>query len=177
MRVMVGAQTILALALCACSGVDASKYDHVKGPAFGDDESGDDFRPVSSVIERRCGTLDCHGSEARPLRIYSQFGLRKHIDKNPDAGQYFPGGLDATTPDELLDNYRSMIGLEPEKLDLVVAKKAKVETLTLVRKPRLAEKHKGGLVWNKGDDGDVCLVNWLTGVADTSTCTAELMHP
>lgn len=161
--------------LVACSSVDTSTYDHLKGPAFGTE--GDDFRPVSSVIERRCGTLDCHGSLARPMRIYSQFGLRKHIDKNPDAGEYYPGGLEATTLDELTDNYDSMCGLEPEKLNLVVSKKAAVDTLTLVRKPRLAEKHKGGLVWNKGDDGDACVINWLTGTGDTSPCAEELMHP
>lgn len=160
--------------VAACSGFDASAYSDVKGPGFG--TQGADFRPVSAVIERRCGTLDCHGAVARPLRIEGQYGLRKHVDHN-DAGGDYPGGLEPTTLDELTDDYRSMSGLEPEKLDLVVAKKAPPETLTLVRKPRLAEKHKGGLVWNKGDDGDACLVNWLTGVKDTSPCAAELLHP
>ena len=160
--------------LVACSSIDPSAQTHVVGPAFGD--SGASFRPVSAVIERRCGTLDCHGSIVRPLRILGQYGLRLPTAA-PDAGGDFPGGGLPTTTGELTSNYQSMCGLEPEKLDLVVAKQAAPETLTLVRKPRLAEKHKGGLVWNKGDDGDVCLVNWLTGVADTSTCTTELMHP
>jgi len=160
--------------LAACSGFDPTAKTHVQGPAFGD--LGASFRPVSAVIERRCGTLDCHGSIVRPLRVFGQYGLRLPAT-GADAGGDFPGGLLPTTTEELTSNYQSMCGLEPEKLDLVVAKQAAPETLTLVRKPRLAEKHKGGLVWNKGDDGDVCLVNWLTGVADTSTCTTELMHP
>jgi len=59
----------------------------------------------------------------------------------------------------------------------VVAKKGAPGDLTLVKKPRLLEKHKGGLVWNKGDDGDTCVINWLTGSTDTSPCDQELLHP
>jgi hypothetical protein len=70
-----------------------------------------------------------------------------------------------------------MAALEPEIFDLVVAGKDQPEALTLVRKPRLLEKHKGGLVWNKGDTGDKCVINWLTGVMDTTPCATELMHP
>lgn len=158
--------------LAACSSFDSSAQTTVKGPAFGD--QGADFRPVSAVIERRCGTLDCHGSLARPMRIFGQYGLR---ESPSDAGGDYPGGLLPTTVEELTSNFRSMCGLEPEKLDLVVSKRADPSTLTLVRKPRLAEKHKGGLVWNKGDDGDQCLVGWLTGETDTSPCATELLHP
>ena len=31
---------------------------------------------VSKFLERRCGTLDCHGQGGRPLRLYSGRGLR-----------------------------------------------------------------------------------------------------
>jgi hypothetical protein len=167
-------KSLLALLplLAACSSIDPTATEHVKGAAFGD--NGDAFRPISAVVERRCGTLDCHGAAARPMRIYGQYGLRKPMG-GPDAG-YYPGGLAPTTEDELLDNWQSMCGLEPEILNRVVAKKAEPESLTLVKKPRLLEKHKGGLVWNKGDDGDACLINWLTGVDDTSPCETELLH-
>jgi hypothetical protein len=171
-RVISFAATLL---LAACSSVDDSATVTVKGPPFGAD--GADFRPVSAVIERRCGTLDCHGAIPRPLRIYGQYGLRLHDGGNPDAGEYYPGGLDPTSLEELTENYRSMTGLEPEKLNLVVKKKEPPETLTLVRKPRLAEKHKGGLVWNKGDDGDACLVGWLLDGDYDAVCQKELMHP
>ncbi len=159
--------------LAACSAVDPAAITTLKGPPFGD--QGTDFRPISAVVERRCGTLDCHGQVSRPLRIYGQYGLRAPVT-TPPAG-YYPGGLAATTVDELTDNYDSMCGLEPEIMNLVVAKKDPPEALTLVRKPRLMEKHKGGLVWNKGDDGDTCVINWLTGVMDTSPCADELLHP
>lgn len=167
-RILMASLTLLT----ACSSVDPEAYTAAKGPAFG--SQGDDFRPISAVIERRCGTIDCHGNDARPMRIYGQYGTRKPIDNPPDG--YYPGGLAPTSTDELTDNYRSMCGLEPEILDLVVAKKDEPEALTLVKKPRLLEKHKGGLVWNKGDDGDACLINWLTGKDDTSPCATELLH-
>lgn len=160
------------LLVAACSSVDPNAYTSVKGPAFGD--QGAAFRPVSAVVERRCGTLDCHGTLARPLRIYGQYGLRK--PGGGDAGDY-PGGLTPTTTAELVDNYQSMAGLEPELFNLVVSGKDQPETLTLVRKPRLLEKHKGGLVWNKGDTGDKCVIDWLTGIKDTTPCATELMHP
>jgi len=159
--------------LAACSSVDPTAYTSVKGLAFG--AQGADFRPISAVVERRCSTLDCHGAIARPLRIYGQYGLRKPGGSG-DAGDY-PGGLTPTTAAELTDNYQSMAGLEPEIFDQVVAKKDVPEALTLVRKPRLLEKHKGGLVWNKGDTGDKCVINWLTGSSDITPCATELMHP
>ncbi len=174
---------LLALAaplVAACSSPDATAVTKVEGPVFGD--QGTTFRPVSAVIERRCGTLDCHGSVVRPLLIYGQYGLRLAGGGPIDAGDY-PGGLTQTTVAELTSNYQSMCGLEPELTNLVVEKKDQPESLTLVRKPRLLEKHKGGLVWNKGDPGDTCLVDWLTGVKDssgnldTSSCAAEIMHP
>jgi hypothetical protein len=156
--------------LAACSSVDPTATVTIKGPP-----DGEAFRPISAVVERRCGTLDCHGKVERPLRIYGQYGLRRPEDA-AEAGAY-PGSLQPTTSAELKDNYESMCGLEPEILDRVVAKKGQPEDLTLVRKPRLLEKHKGGLVWNKGDDGDTCVINWLTGVDDTSPCSTELLHP
>lgn len=158
--------------ITACSSVDPGAVTTAVGPAFGAD--GDDFRPISAVVERRCGTIDCHGNAARPMRIYGQYGLRKPIDDPPDG--YYPGGLAPTSADELRDNYRSMCGLEPEILARVMAKDDEPEALTMVKKPRLLEKHKGGLVWNKGDDGDACVINWLTGVDDTSPCDQELLH-
>ena len=45
---------------------------------------------VSAYMERRCGTLDCHGSAQIPMRIYGQLGRRK-----PDEGN-IPGGAITT---------------------------------------------------------------------------------
>ena len=74
-----------------------------------------EFAQVSPVFERRCGTLDCHGQVGRPLRIYSGLGLRLPNDAGDTPGN------GATTPDEITNNYRAVIGLEPEEMSRVVA--------------------------------------------------------
>lgn len=161
-----------------CSSVDPAAVITVDGPAFG--AQGSSFRPISSVVERRCGTLDCHGSTYRPLKVYGQIGLRRPEEKDSknvkSFKDYYSGGPEATTEAELFDNYTSLCGLEPEILSAVVAGKDLPDSLTLVRKPRLREKHKGGLIWNQSDPGDLCLINWLTGIDDTAPCDQELSH-
>jgi hypothetical protein len=168
--------------LPACSGIPSvNDYETINGPPFG--SQGITFQPVSRVMEARCGTLDCHGQMSRPLRIFGQQGLRMPV-KNPQPG-YTTAGTVGTTPDELLSNYAAMVGLEPEKMEKVADGQATPDTLTLVRKPRLTEKHKGGKIWSMGDNGDACLVKWLTDVTvpdvkpkqlDTSDCDKELLH-
>lgn len=168
-------------ALIAGAGcVDVSGVTQVECPPG----SRADFELVSAVVEKRCGSLDCHGSEFRPLRIYGKFGLRRPEPVPQDAGdetfvyeEYFPGGDQPTTDAELEANLRSICGLEPELMKQVVSKEADPEVLSFIRKPRLREKHKGGLIWYKGDTGDQCLTNWLTGGVDRSKCTEELNHP
>lgn len=174
-----------ALALVAglvnCSGIDAD------APVVATCPPADsaNFKNVSSVLERRCGTLDCHGSTYRPLRIYGQYALRR--PEAPDStnlapGQYasyYPGGIPTTTK-EMEDNGRSICGLEPEKTAMVLAHEAEPDTLTIVRKARLQEKHKGGIIWAEGEYGDQCLLNWLNGpkenatVVDQAPCVKEL---
>jgi hypothetical protein len=160
-----------------CAGIEPDAVQEIAAPPFEENA----FRDVSNVLEQRCGTLDCHGAMARPFRIYGQPGLRRYEPEGSenveDYSQYYSGGLQATTGAELRDNYRSLCGLEPELLEQVFAKKADPQVLTLVRKARLLEKHKGGLLWNKGEPGDVCLTNWLTGNIDTAQCDVELSHP
>jgi hypothetical protein len=139
------------------------------------------FRSFSAVMERRCATLDCHGHASRPLRIYGQYGLRRpEAEGSPNVenyAEYYSGGKEPTTLAELEDNYRSICALEPELVAQVYAKKASPDVLTIVRKARLREKHKGGLLWNKGEPGDVCMTNWLTGSTDMAQCEVELSHP
>jgi hypothetical protein len=118
-----------------------------------------------------------------------------------DYAQYYAGGGVGTTPSERLENWMSICGLEPELFTIVFCCSAgkdrcqgfdyatlcakpenyDVERLTLVRKARNREKHKGGLIWNKGQPGDACTTNWITDVydkpgADTSDCSDELQH-
>ena len=129
----------------------------------------DDFRIVNNVLERRCGTLDCHGVPARPLIVYGQNAYRRpgaeafEPPEGPvDADEYFPGGLEATTQYELRGTWESLCGLEPEKMDRVIKQAEPPEHLSLIRKPRLEEKHKGGRIWGTGTrEGDACLISWL----------------
>src|SRR6185503_17022392 len=108
-------------------------------------------------MERRCGTLDCHGSMFRPMRLYGRLGLRDPVEKNVTGGK-------ATTPRELDENYASVCGLEPEKMSQVVADVgASADKLLLVAKARGVEGHQGGAVVKQGSAGDECLVIWLRG--------------
>jgi hypothetical protein len=63
-------------------------------------------------------------------------------------------------------------------MDAVVKGDSPPDALTLIRKPRLDEKHKGGRVWGGGTrKGDLCMVGWVTGNLDKQTCIAELEDP
>jgi hypothetical protein len=172
-----GAVVLAGLLVVGCSGPDEAAVVTVKCPP-GDPAS---FRPVSAVVEQRCGTLDCHGSSFRPLRIYSRYGLRRPELRDAggelDYDEYFPGGDELTTEAELEENLRSICGLEPELMTQVVDGTADPDVLSFIRKPRLREKHKGGLIWYKGDTGDQCMTNWLQGGKDVSKCQQELSHP
>ena len=168
----------LAAPALGCQGPDYFPGFTIKGPTFG--PNGTAFEPVSRVVESRCGTLDCHGATFRPLRIYGQFGLRRPLkpgeDKTIDFKNYYSGGSVPTTKEELLENYESMLGLEPELTQAVIDKEpeATPDTLTLFRKPRLTEKHKGGHIWNAGAPGDLCMAGWISGTDFTQDCNKEV---
>lgn len=122
---------------------------------------------VSELMERRCGMLDCHGSDFRPLRIYGENGLRSPRENNRTAGA-------PTTATERADNYFSLCGVEPEQMEKVVSNPggSAVNTLLLVRKARGQEGHKGGKVFNPFDDADRCVVGWLRGDTEKSVADA-----
>ena len=111
---------------------------------------------VQPVLAARCGTLDCHGSIGRPLRIFSQFGLRL-VD---DAGNV-SGGAPTTTA-EVFADYTAAISVQPELTSKVFAGIDDPHVLLLLRKPLARERHKGGQVFQSGDDGDNCLSSWLS---------------
>jgi len=184
MKACIGFGFVLTLAsvVLGCGDFSAGVEDLVMPPLDPSPPGGlAVIRSFSAVMERRCGTLDCHGDTSRPVRIYGQYGLRRPEPVGSpnveDYAEYYSGGKQSTTPAELEDNYRSICALEPELTADVYAKKELPDVLTIVRKARLREKHKGGLLWNKGEPGDVCMTNWLTGSIDTSQCDAELGHP
>lgn len=222
----------ISLALTSCLGARATETEATGCPPIDPLNAEGAFASVSEVMERRCGTLDCHGQAARPLRIYSSSGLRRpepelnseDCDDNKDCpgesrkclkgigcvdetiddyGQYYPGGSVSTTPTERRANWVSMCALEPEIMTVVYCcnapkgrcdpfdyatncpdtTKFDVNRLTLVRKARLLERHKGGKIFDEGSSGDTCLTNWLTGEYDVTSkkpnpkavdCEAEL---
>lgn len=133
-----------------------------------------DFPIVSQVFERRCGTLDCHGQPARPFRVYGRLGLRK---EEGIGGGDVTGGAVETTEGEMRANRVSACGLEPERMANVIAGTLPLTELTLVRKPRLLEAHKGGEVTPKGSEGYRCITSWIEGAVDHDACVAELQKP
>ena len=124
------------------------------------------FDAPSAYLERKCGSLDCHGQAGRPLRIHSQDGLRLSPD---DA----TGGRPRTS-EELLANYASVVGLEPEIMSTVTIERGHApERLMLLRKALATERHKGGkLVVDASDAGYVCLTSWLRGTVDSASCSS-----
>lgn len=121
---------------------------------------------VSGFLEARCGALDCHGAIGRPLRIYSQNGLRLNAADG--------GGRDRgpTTDVERIENYRAVIGLEPDELSKAVAADGDYFDYQLVQKPIDIQgggvRHKGGPVLSpsQSDPGWVCLTGWIAGSKD-----------
>lgn len=128
------------------------------------------FATVSPVFERRCATLDCHGQVGRPLRIYSGLGLRLPNDAGNTPGS------NATTPDEITANYRTVIGLEPEEMTRVSAGQDLPRTLLILAKPLMLQAHKGGpALAPTGDPGEECITSWILGPAvDKAACTAAV---
>jgi hypothetical protein len=129
---------------------------------------------VTTVFERRCGSLDCHGGVGRNMRIYSSRGLRL-----PNEAGLRPG-VGETTLDEITANYHSILTLEPELVNAVVDG-ADPYTLLIVKKPLELEKHKGGPAIRKGDDAERCIVSWLKedllNPIDTLACTNAAIFP
>lgn len=129
---------------------------------------------VTTVFEKRCGSLDCHGSTARNLRIYSSRGLRLPNDAGLTPGQ------GETTLDEITANYQSIMTLEPEITNEVLAG-ADPDGLLVLKKALNVEKHKGGPVIRRGDDAERCIATWfeegsLTPV-DKDACARAAVFP
>jgi hypothetical protein len=172
------------LAVCAAGGVvvtgacasspDTSRVTEVYTPddAFVQWIGGTTGTGPDAVIGQRCGTLDCHGQLGRPLRIFSQSGLRL-VD---EAGA-IPGGI-PETEDEQFANFTAAISLQPELTSEVFAGSQDPHAvLLLLRKPLQLERHKGGQVFQPNDPGDTCLTTWLQDNTDYKACATALQVP
>jgi hypothetical protein len=166
------ALVLLAVFAAGCSPPDKGELDRNVSTRA----SPGSFRTngVSTVFEKRCGSLDCHGSSARNMRIYSSRGLRLPND----AGVTVSVG--ATTLDEITANYQSILTLEPEETNAVI-QGGDPNTLLVVKKPLALEKHKGGQVIRRGDDAERCITSWLkedlVTPIDKEACTRAAIFP
>lgn len=158
-----------AILLASCAGVgeiggpggQSSAPPSVSSTLLAPPRAG--FEVVADAMQPTCGTLDCHGQIGRNLSLFGGRGLRLDPKGSP--------AEDGTTAAEYDATYWSTLGLEPEIISEVVgAKGARPERLTLIRKGRGTEKHKGGTLMTTGDDLDRCLVSWLADAVDDAPC-------
>ena len=175
--VRLGAFVALALAtgatgLVACSSPDAGARVDAGGPDRAQ------FATVLPVLGRRCGSLECHGSPYRNMRLYGFGGLRLPGKAGGDAGFIAtpdPQGPEIPLDTEVTASYEAVVGLEPEIMRQVVAAKgAGSDRLTFVRKGRGDEDHKGLKRYCRGDSADVCIQSWLAGGVDADACGRAL---
>lgn len=155
----------------ACSSFDQNAVTEVTSPDFEQFSyaatvDGSQVVGVDAVLEKKCGSLDCHGQMGRSLRIFGQYGLRLI---SQDAANV--PGVQPTTQTELVANYQAVIGLQPELMTEVVQGNAQPTDLLLLRKPMQLERHKGGPVINQGDSAYTCLLSWLAGNTVDAACT------
>jgi hypothetical protein len=113
------------------------------------------FDAVSTALEIHCGTLNCHGNDARNMRLFGFYGVRL---KDSDLTGFAP-----TSPEEIMANFESVISIEPERLSQVVRSGgAGAEKWIVLSKGRGREHHKGGTRLVPGDAADTCIMSWLT---------------
>ena len=140
----------------ACSSPDASATVDPIGPDRAQ------FDEVAPALVRRCGSIDCHGSAYRNMRIYGYGGLRLGPKDTPETPT-------RVTTDEAQATYESIVGLEPEVMRAVVQSGgAGVERLTFIRKGRGVEDHKGNKRFTP--EADLCVTSWLANHVDVAAC-------
>lgn len=128
------------------------------------------FSYVQAFLDHRCGSLDCHGTRYRNLRMWGHDGMRLAYGDVPGAAP--------TTGQEVQASYEAVVGFEPEIMSAVVADHGlHPERLTLVRKARGTEKHAGGAIVVAGDERDVCMTSWLSGQTNVDACEIALATP
>jgi hypothetical protein len=146
--------TLALAAALACSGPSSNQ---TFVPTFPDPAM---YPLVSDALELHCGTLDCHGSIARNMRMYGVNGLRAD-----------PRELLGTTDVEYQDNYEAIVSIQPEALtDIVKSRGNGFDKWIVVTKGTNAEYHKGGERMKKGDVTYNCLKSWVLGAVDMDAC-------
>lgn len=140
----------LTLLLAACQGGPGEQMLSADTEGY--------INEVDGYVSVGCATLDCHGDPGRPLRLYSEIGLRESTDRD----------LPLSTNE-----------LEANALSFVAVDSAPPLQHLAILKP-LAESagglaHVGGDVWaDVNDPGYLCVLAWLEGrVSDEQAACAE----
>ncbi len=159
-RLLLSCAALAALLLAACSGPATGAYD-ITAPTT------KDFKLVDDALGYSCGTLDCHGQRGRNMRVWSKYGMRVQVQSvNPPVP-----GSGQTTDTEAQLTYHSVVGLEPEIMSEVVRDGGRdPQRLTMIRKARGTEAHKGLKRMSVGDPLDVCITSWLAGTVNKDAC-------
>lgn len=161
------ARLLLLLPALGCSG---QAIDTRPEPRLLQAPPRDGFEPVADALQATCGTLDCHGQVGRNLRLYGSRGLR--LDPKATSAE------GTTTAAEYEATFWSVVGLEPEAVSTVVRERGEDPTrLSLIRKARGTDHHKGGTLMKSGDALDRCLTSWLAGTVKTEACDAISLAP
>jgi hypothetical protein len=130
--------------------------------------SNESFDIVSDAVVYQCGTLDCHGSAFRNMRLYGYGSQRLDPTLDPDSR---PG---IRFPAEVRHNYDAIAGVEPEKFIEVVSQGGREpERLAIVAKARALQNHKGGPIMKPGDPIDDCITSWLAKNVAVERCRAS----
>jgi hypothetical protein len=160
---------LAALVLGGCSSYDPK--DRID-PTIGTVDSGaglaTDFKPVAEMLVYKCGSIDCHGSKYRNFRLYGYGSERLFAQDGPDHPDY-------TRDEEAVEDYNSMVALEPTiYLQVIREGGANPDRLTLVRKARNVEDHKGNQPIAPGDPADLCLQSWLQSHVNADVCRSAV---
>lgn len=165
----------VALFVSACGAPPADEREQLRVPPY------EGFTPVAVALSAHCGSLDCHGSALRNLRIFGANGLRLSNKDLP--------GIAMIQEAEVHADYISVVALEPEILSEVYGilsanpasqdPRGNVERLTMIRKGRGVEHHKGGIAMTKDGPTDRCIVSWIKGMIDDANCeqAKEIARP
>ncbi|MCA9606367.1 MAG: hypothetical protein KC619_12260 [Myxococcales bacterium] len=123
---------------------------------------------VEPVVHWSCASLECHGQDGRPLRIYSVDGLRMS-----DALRGRP-----LSPAEAEWNAFAFAGVDPMA--------ASVDESVVLEKPLSVDAgglhHEGDDLWpDRSDPSYLCLRGWLAGdpsaAADCDRAAAMVVPP
>lgn len=119
---------------------------------------------VQPVLATSCATLDCHGVDGRPLRLYAEDGLRRRDELR---GQ-------PLSAEELAWNVDVFEAIDPDA--------PSVDENVALTKPLAIEagglEHAGGGIFETRDDpGYRCLRTWLAGELDPVPCAEALATP